>query len=345
MSIIGKYQFNRNVSYSRWAASANNDLQITIVCDGVTYYGISVIDDQGEPCLFYGNTLVYNFFRDDWVFSKYREIEITAEPEQQGQLFDDFVDWLSDNSIPYYRLTINTINCSVEHQPPDYILRGGIERIRIGADSGFKFPSTIVGRVNYTISGAIVSNVFRANDTSIEITISNARQDVILIVSTIEFNDDVFSLVLYQNNAEPIVVDKTPYLDYIGLSSGTLRNATSALDLNVEIEYNKYPDFNYVYIPILKKYYYIEDVEIINNKLYGLSLHIDVLNTYYESLLEQEAFINRNEFDYNPFVVDSAVMAEQGVDIETYTQPNQLFTSTSDSTSNFLVVGGVYCAT
>lgn len=344
MSIIGKYRFNRELSYSRWATSSNNDMQVTIVCNGVTYYGISVRDDQGDQTLYYGNTAVYNFHRNDFYQSYYREIEITEEPEQQGQMFDDFVDWFSDNSTPYYRLTIKTFNCSVT-EPYDYILKGGSEYIRIEADSGFEFPATIVGRVNYTISGAIVRNVIRGSDTDIQIEISNARQDVILTVSTFEFDDDVFSLVLYQNNAEPIIADKTPYLDYIRVSSGTLRNATSALDLNVEIEYNKYPDFNYVYIPIFKKYYYIEDIEIINNKLYGLSLHIDVLNTYYDSILEQEAFINRNEFDYNPFVVDSAVMAEQGIDVETYTQPNQLFTTTSGFTNNYLVVGGVYCAT
>lgn len=45
-----------------------------------------------------------------------------------------------------------------------------------------------------------------------------------------------------------------------------------------------YSNFNYVYVPDLKRYYYVDDVTIITNNYYELHLIEDVLYTYRDDI-------------------------------------------------------------
>ena len=70
-----------------------------------------------------------------------------------------------------------------------------------------------------------------------------------------------------------------------------------------------YKSGNYCYIPDLKRYYYIDKIELMNGGYYKLYLDIDVLMSYKEEIMNAEWYsvdgINvtiPNEIDYNSLV-------------------------------------------
>lgn len=63
-------------------------------------------------------------------------------------------------------------------------------------------------------------------------------------------------------------------------------------------------DFNYVYIPVLERYYFISNPILVTPELFRYELAEDVLMTFKTQFRELDAFISRNEFDYNLLVKD-----------------------------------------
>ena len=54
-------------------------------------------------------------------------------------------------------------------------------------------------------------------------------------------------------------------------------------------------DFNYLYIPALKRYYFIDDILSVNNGIWEISAHVDVLETYKSSILDTNCIIENTE--------------------------------------------------
>lgn len=154
-----------------------------------------------------------------------------------------------------------------------------------------------------------------------------------------------FIINLYKNRAEINRVNKSNFLVNIGSIQGVLREETSITDVTIMIQYSKYIDFNYVYIDIFKRYYFVTDIRVINNRLYEIDLSSDVLMSYKDALLRLPAFIDRNEFTSNPMVLDKKRVIEQGYDIEVGDIPNELFyqdgeiSNTSLSDYNYVING------
>lgn len=135
----------------------------------------------------------------------------------------------------------------------------------------------------------------------------------------------MFNIVLYKNSAENNRVDKTDYMIEVGNASGNLREESSIVDLNIDFEYDGIPNFNYVYIPILKRYYYVNDLRSVANRLWSISLSVDVLMSYKDAIYECQAFINRNEYKENPNIIDGKRVIEQGFDVETVEIESTMF--------------------
>ena len=137
-----------------------------------------------------------------------------------------------------------------------------------------------------------------------------------------------FSIELFKNSSESNRVDKTNYIELIDIISGVIREQSSILNMTLTIEYDKVPNFNYVYIPIFNRYYYVDDVVSVSNKLWAISLSVDVLMTYKDKLLECKAFIDRNENAFNPKIPDKRKVIEQGQNIITIAAENEVFEET-----------------
>ena len=72
--------------------------------------------------------------------------------------------------------------------------------------------------------------------------------------------------------------------------------------INFDLILNKKIDnfnYNYCYIPKLNKYYFINNVTILNNNVILLSLKVDVLMSYKNILLETKARIKECDNNYN----------------------------------------------
>ena len=139
---------------------------------------------------------------------------------------------------------------------------------------------------------------------------------------------DGFSIMLYKNIAENHRVDKTPYLTAVGGLDGALREGTNLVAPTILIYYEKFPDFNYVYIAPFKRYYYVSTIDIVRTNLYEISLGIDVLMTYREGIYNLQAFVERNQFNNNPMLVDKKRVVEEGINVETYSIDNMLLSNT-----------------
>ena len=137
-----------------------------------------------------------------------------------------------------------------------------------------------------------------------------------------------FEIHTYKSSAEQNRVDKTNFLTADMIISGVLREASSLIHPSITFTSDIIPTFNYVYIPIFNRYYYVTDITSIKNKLWQMSLTVDVLMTYKEALSACTGYIDRNENEYNGLIPDGMISLEKGEIIETNFVTNELFIET-----------------
>lgn len=120
---------------------------------------------------------------------------------------------------------------------------------------------------------------------------------------------------LFTCTAERNRVNKNEYISNRFVLEGTLREATSAMNVEILIEktnplaYN----YNYMYIEEFKRYYYINDIKSYRNKLWIISATVDVLMSFSSDILSSGAIIDKAEnenlsnlyLDDGSFVMDS----------------------------------------
>lgn len=134
-----------------------------------------------------------------------------------------------------------------------------------------------------------------------------------------------FSIKLYQNKAEANRVDKTNYITLVKEVLGVLRESTSIIDFSVVLELDTFPNFNYVYIEIFNRYYFVSDIVSVNKNIWEVSLSCDVLMSYKDAINACTGFVDRNENTYNLLIVDDKLPLKQGQTITTTFVNNTLF--------------------
>lgn len=145
-------------------------------------------------------------------------------------------------------------------------------------------------------------------------------------------------LELFRYNSEHNRVGKIEYLEealneegvnvirYQMRESCNIIRPTITIALKLGGQYNRTSiDFNYVYIPDLNRYYYVENYTYITNNLVELNLRIDVLMTYREGIYKLDGFIDRNEFLYNPEIVDTKQVVMCGYTTKTTEVETSIF--------------------
>lgn len=89
--------------------------------------------------------------------------------------------------------------------------------------------------------------------------------------------------------------------------TGTLKNECDLLNPIIVFNGIELKEYNYCYINEFNKYYFIENFSIITNELLEISLHIDVLQTYSQQLLNCYCVVSRSSSDYNEMLVDTVL--------------------------------------
>ena len=97
-------------------------------------------------------------------------------------------------------------------------------------------------------------------------------------------------------NCEPHLVSKTASTNllYKDTAYGLFREEQNILTPSIVFEYSKVPDFNYVYIPSLSRYYFVTNVTLVRNNIYRVDLKVDVLCTYDSDIRLQNCFVSRS---------------------------------------------------
>lgn len=103
--------------------------------------------------------------------------------------------------------------------------------------------------------------------------------------------------------------------------SGTLRSECDILNpvieftgIGVDIPYN------YCYIPTFKRYYFITEARSIRNDILEISMHVDVLQSWANEILNTKALVLRNE-DYE--IRDRLIADEYLITYPTFTETIQ----------------------
>lgn len=97
---------------------------------------------------------------------------------------------------------------------------------------------------------------------------------------------------LYKTKSEKNQITKV-LTDEVNLSGG-LVESTDIINPSLKLGANtNYFNYNYCYIPMFGRYYYINDIEV-NNKCVILHLHCDVLMSHKNDILGSTAHVTRS---------------------------------------------------
>lgn len=110
--------------------------------------------------------------------------------------------------------------------------------------------------------------------------------------------------VTLMNNASPIEkIGKS--LTAVGSYACVLKQDTSILKPVIRIQTSdNIVTCNYMYIPDLSRYYFIDDIVSENNNIWNISGHVDVLETYKSGILSNTAVIKRQQYKFNTYLND-----------------------------------------
>lgn len=131
-------------------------------------------------------------------------------------------------------------------------------------------------------------------------------------------------LILYSTKSGANVINKTlenPLnVDIIARSDFDIINPEIKLSMIAEVNFN---DYNYLHIPYLNRYYFINEITAVNREIFLFECECDVLESYKDDILLSNARFNRSikTGDYLNAELNQNVKA----DISTY-QSNKTFT-------------------
>lgn len=138
---------------------------------------------------------------------------------------------------------------------------------------------------------------------------------------------DSIEIRLYSCNTELNRVDKTDYLVSRGTVYGIFRDDVAITGFDIMFEYIPPVDFNYVYIPMFNRYYFVDSYTINNKQLVTVTLSVDVLMSYKDYILTLTGFVDRNENGSGLPIVDNMNAIVQGYKLDSYDVENEVFTT------------------
>lgn len=126
-----------------------------------------------------------------------------------------------------------------------------------------------------------------------------------LIWESIEITDNNYFFV-YRLNGERKRADKTNYLIYVATIGGKFRNSVNIKNTVIDmVNFNITSTYNYIYIASLNRFYFVDNVDLLTNNVTRLTISEDVLMSFYDLIIKQEAYVTRNEFTYNAYLNDN----------------------------------------
>ena len=121
--------------------------------------------------------------------------------------------------------------------------------------------------------------------------------------------DGKTSLIVYKQNSENNKLSKN--LTFVGIMYGKFNNAIGLKNVNVDI-HNYGRDYNYVFIPSLNRFYYVNSIDFISADITRLHLKEDVLMSWKSLIKSQSAFVERcgNSLFYDLTIEDQEIKTD-----------------------------------
>ena len=135
---------------------------------------------------------------------------------------------------------------------------------------------------------------------------------------------------LYKNLSEVNTIGKT--LTEESVRTGTLKDGGSVLSPSVVLTGENLSGFNYAYIPQFSRYYFIKEITSMKSGLWEISMRVDVLETYKDSIKANTAILKRQEKIWDMYINDEKFKAESTNKTATIMFPQNHF-----NTVNFIL--------
>ena len=151
------------------------------------------------------------------------------------------------------------------------------------------------------------------------------------------------TIKLYKYNGDNRKVDKDLNIVQT-ISNANVITSMNIIDpvivLDMDMSFDAIRSFNYIYITDLKRYYYVTNIEILENGFLKVYCHIDVLKTYSSDILNSTQYIKRQEHKCTFQLADSEynIKANRNLTIKNFgsdiIQPNEYFILTTFGKGN-----------
>jgi hypothetical protein len=365
-TITGRRRFNDAITklyqgnYLRDIRSnMNASFPVNFTCEGITYIGVSF------PSTAWGTTPASKsiiMYRNDDTYAEYTLTEFSTNfrnkiidfgefPQEVAKVF---TDWLDEQSSIIYpnSYTVKSFNgedvlVSVEEKPAiKQALLTVIGNMKTLTLTGVNDVAYVLEWNSVTPEGTqFVGLSFSPNSKRFNLPIGIITDvswlgDLILYEAYGIYRPPAttFDINLYQNSAEVNRVDKGQFLVGVGTLSGALREECSMLTPSIVYQSSDVPTFNYVYIPIFNRYYYVTSLSSVSKNVWRMELNCDVLMTYKEQIFLLQGVIGRQEIDFNPLLVDNELPTQNNPIVEVIDIPSDAFnTQTSDAGHNYVI--------
>lgn len=130
------------------------------------------------------------------------------------------------------------------------------------------------------------------------------------------------NIKLYTNKSDVNYVDKD--ITELATLTGYLKEATSVTDPVILLDsIDSYvASTNYIYISELNRYYFVNDITSINNGLWELSCHVDVLMSFRDTIRQQTCIVSRQENVTNMYLSDPRLKVQADPYVQQLYFPN-----------------------
>jgi hypothetical protein len=120
------------------------------------------------------------------------------------------------------------------------------------------------------------------------------------------------TITLQINNSETKKITKS--ITDVTTLTGTLKNETSIIDpviTNIEDDGTNVLQCNYMTIPDFNRSYFITNIRSIRKDLWEITAHVDVLSSFKEEILNNNAIVSKQENNWNLYIDDGTFKVYQ----------------------------------
>ena len=130
------------------------------------------------------------------------------------------------------------------------------------------------------------------------------------------------NIILQYNNSEKNKANKSLITVYD--IEGTLRESTSIIDPVIVFDGNvtDVSKINYMTIPLFGRSYFVTGIRSIQQGLFEISGHVDVLTTYKNELKTCQAIVKKQEHAWNLYLNDGSLRTYHNPDVITQSFPS-----------------------